>query len=95
MIYGLFAASLQALFPAVVTTMTPDPSKTGTRVGMIFSTVSIATLTGPIICGALVQKSKDGYLYAEMFAASSILLGATLALLARIAKVGLSLKTKV
>lgn len=94
-IYGLFAASLQALFPAVATTMTPDPSRTGTRVGMIFSTVSIATLTGPIICGALVQKGTDGYLYAEMFAASSIFLGAAMALLARITKVGLSLKTKV
>jgi MFS family permease len=31
-IYGLIAAALQALFPALSTTMTPDPNKTGTRV---------------------------------------------------------------
>lgn len=94
-VYGLIAAALQALFPAVATTMTPDPSRTGTRVGMILGFVSFSTLTGPAICGALIEKQKGSYLGAQMFAASCILLGALMALAARIAKAGPKLTTKV
>ncbi|KAH6884920.1 major facilitator superfamily domain-containing protein [Thelonectria olida] len=85
-IYGLIAAALQALFPAVATTMTPDPSRTGTRVGMILGLVSFANLTGPAICGALVNEEHGSYLGAQLFAASSILLGAIMALAVRIVK---------
>ncbi|RSL96054.1 hypothetical protein CDV31_013613 [Fusarium ambrosium] len=94
-IYGFVAAALQALFPAVATTMTPDPSRTGTRVGMILGIVSFANLTGPAICGAIINKSGGRYLEAEIFAASSILLGAFMALAARISKTGFVLKVKV
>ncbi|KAL7907434.1 MFS general substrate transporter [Trichoderma velutinum] len=94
-IYGLIAAALQALFPAVATTMTPDPSKTGTRVGMILGFVSFSTLTGPAICGAIIERQGGSYLGAQMFAASCILLGALMALAARIAKAGSKLMVKV
>jgi MFS family permease len=94
-IYGLLAAALQALFPAVATTMTPDPSRTGTRVGMILGFVSLANLTGPAICGAIIQQQRGGYLGAQLFGASSILLGAFMALAARVAKVGIDFRSKV
>ncbi|KAK1238499.1 hypothetical protein MKX07_006645 [Trichoderma sp. CBMAI-0711] len=94
-IYGLIAAALQALFPAVATTMTPHPSRTGTRVGMILGFVSFSTLTGPAICGAIIQRQDGDYLGAQMFAAVSILLGAMMALAARFAKAGSNLTTKV
>ncbi|KAK9446213.1 Major facilitator superfamily domain, general substrate transporter [Metarhizium brunneum] len=94
-IYGLLAAALQALFPAVATTMTPDPSRTGTRVGMILGFVSFANLTGPAICGAILQKQGGDYMGAQMFGATSIFLGAFMALAARIAKAGTDLKRKV
>ncbi|KAL6697004.1 MFS general substrate transporter [Trichoderma pleuroticola] len=94
-VYGLIAAALQALFPAVATTMTPDPSKTGTRVGMILGFVSFSTLTGPAICGAIIERQGGSYLGAQMFAASCILLGALMALAARIAKAGSKLMVKV
>lgn len=93
-IYGLTAAALQSLFPAVATTMTPHANRTGTRVGMIFSFVSIATLTGPAICGALIQKGGGEYLYAQLFAGTSIVLGACMAVAARIARTGLAFKVK-
>ncbi|KAH8657889.1 major facilitator superfamily domain-containing protein [Xylariales sp. PMI_506] len=93
-LYGLMAAALQSLFPAVATTMTPDPRRTGTRVGMIFSIVSVATLTGPAISGVLIQLGDESYLYAQIFAGTSVLLGAFLAMAARVAKTGLKLKIK-
>ncbi|OAA44136.1 Major facilitator superfamily domain, general substrate transporter [Metarhizium rileyi] len=94
-IYGLLAAALQALLPAVATTMTPDASRTGTRVGMILGFVSFANLTGPAICGAILQKQGGDYVGAQIFAASSIFLGAVMALATRIAKAGHCLKVKV
>lgn len=78
-VYGILAAALQALFPAVAITMTPTPEKTGTRVGMIFSFVSLANLTGPAICGAIIRQRGGSYIGAQMFGASSILLGAIMA----------------
>lgn len=94
-VYGFIAAALQALFPAAATTMTPEPSRTGTRVGMILSLVSLANLTGPAICGALIQRGHGDYQSAQIFAASSILLGAIMALAARVAKTGRIFKAKI
>ncbi|ATY65786.1 Major facilitator superfamily general substrate transporter [Cordyceps militaris] len=94
-IYGLVAAALQALYPAVATTMTPHPSKTGTRVGMILFFVSLANLTGPAISGAIIESEGGSYLGAQMFAATSILLAAAMAVAARVAKAGWKLRVKV
>lgn len=67
----------------------------GTRVGMIMSFVGVATLTGPSIQGALIQKDEGEYLYAQMYAATSILVGAVADLACRIAKSGFVLRAKV
>ncbi|KAE8154598.1 MFS general substrate transporter [Aspergillus avenaceus] len=93
-VYGFIAAALQSLFPAGATTMTPDPSKTGTRMGMIFTMVGLATLTGPAIQGELIHRDDGGYLYGQIFAATSILLGALAAVASRVAKTGWRLKVK-
>ncbi|KAI4597937.1 hypothetical protein KJ359_003744 [Pestalotiopsis sp. 9143b] len=94
-IYGFLAAALQALFPAGATTMTPDPSKTGIRTGMVMSIVSLANLTGPAICGALIQRAGGSYLGAQIFAGSSIVLGMLMMVAARTAKAGWVLRAKV
>lgn len=94
-IYGLVAAALQALYPAVATTMTPHPSKTGTRVGMILFFVSLANLTGPAISGAIIEGSGGSYLGAQMFAATSVLLATAMAVAARVAKAGWYFRVKV
>ncbi|KAF7523479.1 hypothetical protein G7054_g11755 [Neopestalotiopsis clavispora] len=94
-IYGFIAAALQALFPAGATTMTPDPSKTGVRTGMVMSIVSLANLTGPAICGALIQRGGGSYLGAQIFAGTSIIAGMLMAVAARIAKSGWTFKAKV
>ena len=88
-IYGIFAAGVQSLFPAACASLTTDLQKMGVRTGMCFSVVSIACLTGPPIAGALVQKDHGGFLYAQVFGGSAMMAG-TLALTgARVAKKGL------
>ncbi|KAL3493949.1 MFS general substrate transporter [Aspergillus germanicus] len=94
-VYGLVGGAAQSLFPATATTMTPDVRRTGTRIGMILSVVGFATLTGPAICGVLIERLDGRYVGAQAFAGSCILLGACAAVGARVAKVGWGLKVTV
>ena len=87
-IYGLFAAGIQGLFPATLASLTSDLKKIGVRMGMVFSVVSFASLTGPPLAGALIQKREGSYLYAQMFA-GSVMMGGCMTLVAcRISKNG-------
>lgn len=89
---GLFAAGIQALFPSTLSCLTDDLKKTGVRMGMVFSIVSFACLTGTPIAGALIQLNDGRYLYAEMFAGASMVLGSILLCMARVYRVGFTLK---
>ncbi|KAI2168630.1 hypothetical protein LOZ23_001992 [Ophidiomyces ophidiicola] len=94
-LYGFFGAGMQALFPAVATSLSTDMKKTGVRFGMILSIVSVASLTGPPIAGALIEKGNGSYLYMQLFAGLSMLLGTGVLILARFALTGPKLKAKV
>ncbi|KAK2813254.1 hypothetical protein FQN49_008321, partial [Arthroderma sp. PD_2] len=73
--YGLFGAAVQGLFPASCSALTTDLSKMGTRTGMVFSIISIATLTGSPIAGFLIELRKGDFLYAQMFGGASFVAG--------------------
>ena len=89
--YGLFSSGVNGLFPTALSRLTDDMSKMGTRMGMVYSIISFATLTGTPIAGALIRPGQAGYLGAEMFAASIMLGGAVFLVLARMAKVGMKI----
>jgi MFS family permease len=83
-LYGCFAAAVQALFPASCASLTQDVGKMGRRTGTAFAVVSLATLTGPPLGGALVQAGEArgrGYLYAQVFGGSVLVVGAGLLVL--------------
>ena len=94
-IYGLFAAGIQSLFPATLSSLTTDLRKAGVRMGMVFSVVSFACLTGSPLGGALIQKRGGGYLYAQMFAASALTCGCLTLLAARLVRTGPHIKARV
>ncbi|KAK8206904.1 hypothetical protein M8818_004739 [Zalaria obscura] len=95
-LYGTGSAGIQSLFPATLSSLTTDMKKAGTRMGMGFTIVSMACLTGPPLAGALIQANKDGqYLYAQIWAGCSMLLGVSLLCAARVAKVGRAVRRKV
>ncbi|KAF7506644.1 hypothetical protein GJ744_011576 [Endocarpon pusillum] len=93
--YGIFAAGIQSLFPATLTSLTSDPKRAGVRMGMVFSLVSFAVLTGPPIAGALISLAGGRYVYAQIFAGSSMVAGVATLLAARVAKAGAKFKVKV
>ncbi|RMY23650.1 hypothetical protein D0867_01905 [Hortaea werneckii] len=65
-IYGCGSAGIQSMFPATLASLTTDLSKAGVRMGMGFSIVSFACLTGPPLAGALINRHDGDYLYAQM-----------------------------
>ena len=87
-IYGVTSAGFLGIFPATLSTLTEDPRKMGTRMGMVFSVMSFACLTGPPIAGLLVQRLNGSYLGAQIFAGLAVLAGSIALLAARVAKQG-------
>lgn len=81
--YGIAAGAIQSLFPAGLSSLTTDPRKQGTRIGMVFTIVSFATLTGNPIAGALIAADGGRYRAAQIFTGTSLLLGASLIFTAR------------
>lgn len=84
--YGLFAAVIQGMFPATMSSLTFEPQKQGTRMGMGFFIASCGAVAGSPLGGALIQARDGSYLYAQMWAGSSILAGGIFTLFAWLAK---------
>ncbi len=93
--YGLVGSAIQSLFAVSLAALTTDPSRLGTRMGMVFSVVAFASLTGSPVAGAIVQASGGSYLGAQMWAATSMLLGAAGLAAARVSQTGWVLRRKV
>ncbi|KAF6827396.1 major facilitator superfamily transporter [Colletotrichum musicola] len=85
-IFGVVGNAVQALFPAGVSALTTDPSKQGTRIGMIFTIVSFAVLSGPPIAGAIITATGGRYYGAQAFAGSCLMIGTFFLSFARIVK---------
>lgn len=62
--------------------------------GMIFSVMSIGCLCGAPIAGALIEKDRGGYLYAQMFGGAVMICGALMLVVPRVLNVGWSLAKK-
>jgi MFS family permease len=93
--YGLFASAIQSLFAVSLAALTDDLNQLGTRMGIVFSVVAFASLTGSPIAGAILQANGGDYLGAQMWAASSMLMGAGALAVARLCKTGGFVKSKV
>jgi len=83
--FGLFGAGIQGMFPSSLAGLTRDPGKTGIRIGMVFTIVSIACLTGPPLAGGLIQVAEGRYIKAQTWGGTSLGLGGLIPLAARAA----------
>ncbi|KAF5699213.1 major facilitator superfamily transporter [Fusarium mundagurra] len=86
--YAFTANAVQTLFTASMGEVTSDMTKLGVRIGMVFTIISFACLAGPPIGGRLVQYGNGDFLYAQIFAATSMLIGGLLVAFAKVKQVG-------
>ncbi|KAI0844887.1 MFS general substrate transporter [Daldinia vernicosa] len=96
--YGIVAGAIQSLFPAGLGSLTTDLRKQGTRMGMAFTIVSFAVLTGNPIAGAIIGSMGGRYEGAQGFTGASLLVGAMLlsgARFVRMRRTGRGWKTKI
>ncbi|KAI2602928.1 MFS general substrate transporter [Hypoxylon fragiforme] len=82
-VYGVVAGALQSLFPAGLSSLTADLRKQGTRMGMVFTIVSFAVLTGNPIAGAIIGAMGGSYVGAQIFTGVCLLVGMGFILAAR------------
>lgn len=84
--YGVAGGGIQSLFPAGLSSLTTDLRKAGTRMGMVFTINSFATLLGPPIDGALIGLCGGAYYGAQAFAGVALLVGAALMVAAKVVR---------
>ncbi|KAF2245867.1 MFS general substrate transporter [Trematosphaeria pertusa] len=94
-LYGFFCAGFQGLFPAVLTSLTKDMSKVGTRNGMGFGVVGVATVLGPPIAGALMQRDGGSYIGAQIWGGTMVLAGSAAVVAGRVAITGWRFRVRV
>ncbi|KAF2419015.1 MFS general substrate transporter [Tothia fuscella] len=92
--YGIAAGGFQGLFPTVVTSLSDDMSRAGTRLGMAFTVIAFAALVGGPIGGAIVGGNGSGYSGAIVWAACSTAGGMVLIAGARVWKYGWVVRKK-
>ena len=83
-IYGFWANAVQTLFPSTLSGLTTDLTKMGVRVGMVFTIISVACLTGPPIAGALIQAQRGLFLGAQLFGGTTVVFGTAVLAFARV-----------
>lgn len=76
-LWGLFSGGFVALGNVVLTGITPDLTRLGTRLGMVSIIKGVGSLIGPPISGAILDAS-DRYLGVQLFSASGMLVNAML-----------------
>jgi hypothetical protein len=84
-LFGLVNGGVQAMSMAGLPFLTADLSKIGTRSGMVLSIVSVASLTGPPIAGALIQAGGGTYLPMQIWTGCIMIIGGGLVAAARVA----------
>ncbi|WFD20853.1 hypothetical protein MCAP1_003107 [Malassezia caprae] len=90
--YGFFAAAMMGLVPASVPSLSPHVSKNGMHIGLFFSVVSLAGLSGTPIAGRIITIQDGKFTGAQAFGCVSFLVGAVLTLAARYMKAKLEWK---
>jgi MFS family permease len=86
--FGFINTGVQVLSTASMSSLVKDVSKMGTRVGMVLTILSFATLTGSPIAGALIDVNNGNFLLAQIFGGTVIAVATAVLVAARVYETG-------
>ncbi|KFA62921.1 hypothetical protein S40285_09074 [Stachybotrys chlorohalonatus IBT 40285] len=92
--YGISNGAYQSIMPTGVASITERMDMVGTRLGMCFTFVSFAGLTGPPVGGWILDAAGDDYTWPIVWAALSTLAGFCLLLTSRVLRGGWKLHAR-
>ena len=93
-LYGFFSGGVVSLPSVALTSLTPDLSRLGTRMGMCSVLCSLGSLCGTPISGAILDGT-GGWVGVALFSGFTLLVTGVLFLFARWAQAGTNLRMKV
>jgi MFS family permease len=86
--FGFSNGASQGVFVGSLASLTEDPTKMGTRFGMVCTVVAFATLAGPPTAGAIIDRDGGRYIWAQVWAGLVIGVGSLTLAAARYKKTG-------
>ncbi|CAI7678931.1 unnamed protein product [Penicillium pancosmium] len=75
MLYGFASGAFVGMVPALLSQISPDVTKIGVRQGVLFTCISIASLTGSPIAGAILNSQSGTYWGLQVFAGAMMTAG--------------------
>lgn len=83
---GMANGAAQGIVLGALASLTADPRKMGVRFGMVATLSGVATLAGPPIAGAIIDKTSGGYVWAQIWAGAVFLASSFIIAAARMSK---------
>ncbi|KAJ5195399.1 major facilitator superfamily domain-containing protein [Penicillium cinerascens] len=95
MMYGFASGAFVGMVPALLSQISPDVTKIGVRQGVLFTCISIASLTGSPIAGAILNSQNGTYWGLQVFAGAMMTAGVLFFVAGRMVLAGPSMAKKV
>ncbi|KAE8357677.1 major facilitator superfamily domain-containing protein [Aspergillus caelatus] len=95
LLYGFASGAFVGMVPALLSQISPDVTKTGVRQGALFTCISIASLTGSPIAGAILSRQNGTYWGLQVFAGAMMVGSVFFFVAARVVLAGVSVGKKV
>lgn len=87
-LYGFTSGAFVGMVPALLGQISLDVRKIGVRQGVLFTCISLASLTGSPIAGAIMSQQQGAYWGLQVFAGGMVVVSALFFIATRVKLVG-------
>jgi predicted MFS family arabinose efflux permease len=94
-LYGFFSGSFVSLPPSIHASLSRDPHRFGTRLGMSLSVAGIGLLIGSPVGGTLLNLNTGHFVHAQIFCGAAMMIALLSLVLARVVHSGSTIMVKI